>query len=226
MKKIILTFYFWLFACTPLFWRGAGGEVFAQQDAQYSQYMFNQLALNPAYAGSRDVLATTLLYRDQWVGMDAPNTAFLSVQMPLKRKKIGVGLEILSDKLGPKNTSALLLSYAYRIPLLNGKLSCGWRMGVYNYVFDWNKMDYKDKNDIYFANNVGTRTTKITGSVDFGMYYYTRTFYWGLGLTHLNRGKITDVSTGDSSRQAIHFFYADRKSVGSGKRCSESKHIN
>ena len=77
-------------------------------------------------------------------------------------------------------------------------------MGVYDYVFDWNKMDYKDKNDIYLTN--GDRTTKITGTGDFGTYYYSRTFYWGLGLTHLNRGKITNVSTGDSSRQVVHFF--------------------
>jgi len=65
-----------------------GGLLFSQQDAQYSQYMFNQLALNPAYAGSRDVLATSLLYRNQWTGIKgAPTTASLSVQMPLRKKK-------------------------------------------------------------------------------------------------------------------------------------------
>ncbi len=178
---------------------------YTQQDAQYSQYMFNQLALNPAYAGSRDVLATSLLYRNQWTGIKgAPTTASLSVQMPLRKKKIGIGAEIISDKLGPKNISALLLSYAYRIPLGKGKLAFGLRMGVYNYVFDWNKMDYKDQNDLY---NTHKRDAKITGTGDFGTYYYSRTFYWGLGLTHLNQGKITDVSTGDSTaRQALHYF--------------------
>lgn len=198
MKKIILVFSFWTLA----------SGLFAQQDAQYSQYMFNQLALNPAYAGSRDVLATALLYRDQWTGIKgAPTTASLSVQAPLRKKKIGVGAEIFSDKLGPKNISALLLSYAYRIPLGKGKLSFGLRMGMYNYVFDWNKMDYKDKNDVYYRDNMNTRDSKITGTGDFGTYYYSRTFYWGLGLTHLNKGKITKVSTGDSAaRQTLHFF--------------------
>jgi len=182
-----------------------GGLLFAQQDAQYSQYMFNQLALNPAYAGSRDVLATSLLYRNQWTGIKgAPTTASLSVQAPLRKKKIGVGAEIFSDKLGPKNISALLLSYAYRIRLGKGKLAFGLRMGMYNYVFDWNKMDYKDQNDVY--NQIGKRDSKFTGTGDFGVYYYARTFYWGFGATHLNQGKIIKSDIDSSARQAIHYF--------------------
>ena len=198
MKKILLASGFWLLA----------SGLFAQQDAQYSQYMFNQLALNPAYAGSRDVLATSLLYRDQWTGIKgAPTTASLCVQAPLRKNKIGLGAEIFSDKLGPKSISALLLSYAYRINLGKGKLACGLRMGMYNYVFDWNKMDYKDKNDVYLVESQGKRDSKITGTGDFGTYYFSRTFYWGLGLTHLNQGKITDVSNSDSTaRQAFHYF--------------------
>jgi len=184
-----------------------GGLLFSQQDAQYSQYMFNQLALNPAYAGSRDVLATSLLYRNQWTGIKgAPTTASLSVQMPLRKKKIGIGAEIISDKLGPKNISAFLLSYAYRIPLGKGKLAFGLRMGVYNYVFDWNKMDYKDQSDQYYVNNATSRTSKITGTGDFGTYYYSRTFYWGLGLTHMNRGKIISSDLDSSARQVTHVF--------------------
>lgn len=178
---------------------------YAQQDAQYSQYMFNQLALNPAYAGSREALATSLVYRDQWTGIQgAPSTGALSVQMPLKKKKIGVGAEIFSDKLGPKNTSGILLSYAYRIPFLKGKLSFGLRMGVYNYAFDWNKLEYKDQSDVY--NQIKARDSKITPTADFGMYYYARTFYWGFATTHLNRGKITDMTTDSVSHQTVHFF--------------------
>jgi type IX secretion system PorP/SprF family membrane protein len=177
----------------------------AQQDPQYSMYMFNPLALNPAYAGSREVLSSALLYRNQWTGISgAPSTASFSLQTPLRNKKIGVGMEIISDKLGPQSTSGLLLSYAYRIPFLKGKLSFGLRMGMYDYSFDWSKMDYKDPNDVY---NTQMRSSKITGTGDFGFYYYSRTFYWGLGMTHLNKGKITDINLGDSSsRQSVHFF--------------------
>ena len=187
---------------------GREGALFAQQDAQYSQYMFNQLALNPASAGSRDVLATSLTFRDQWTGIEgAPTTGMFSIQMPLKSKKIGLGAEILSDRMGPRTTTGALFSYAYRLPLLKGKLSFGLRMGIYNYVFDWNKMDYKDLNDAYYVNNSATRTSKLTPTGDFGMHYYTRTFYWGLGMTHLNRGKVTNLAVGDTAaRQAFHYF--------------------
>ncbi len=180
------------------------GEVAAQQDAQYSQYMFNQLALNPAFAGSRDRLSSSLLYRNQWTGIEgAPKTGALSVQMPLQKKRIGVGAEIISEKLGPKSTNAILLSYAYRIPFAKGKLSFGLRMGMYNYAFDWSKVDYKDKSDMY---NTGIRDSKFTGTGDFGFYYYSRTFYWGMGMNHLNRGKVVSLGSDSASRQAIHFF--------------------
>ena len=197
MKKIFFSFLVFVF-CFAI---GA----FAQQDAQYSQYMFNHLALNPAYAGSKEALSSALVYRNQWTGIDgAPSTASFSMQTPLKKKNVGLGMEIISDKLGPQSANSLLLSYAYRINVLKGKLSFGLRMGMYDYSFDWSKMDYRDQNDVY---NTKTRSSKITGTGDFGFYYYSRTFYWGFGMTHLNRGKTTDVSVNDtSSRQSVHYF--------------------
>lgn len=187
----------------PSLREGWGGLLFAQQDPQYSQYMFNQLAINPAYAGNRDVFSTAILYRDQWVIAGGPTTASISLQTPLKKKNAGVGLEILSDKLGLKRTNAVLVSYAYRIKFLKGKLAFGLRTGMYNYVFDWDKVKVKDEADPF---NTAVRSSKTTGTGDFGLYYYTRTFYWGLGLTHLNRGKITDNSSTFFARQSVHYF--------------------
>jgi type IX secretion system PorP/SprF family membrane protein len=201
-------------ALAPSLREGRGGLLFAQQDAQYSQYMFNQLALNPAFAGSHELLSNTMMYRRQWTGIQgAPTTGSLSVQMPLKKKKIGVGAEILSDKTGPKTVSSILLSYAYRVPLAKGKLSFGLRMGMSDYVFDWSKMDYKDKSDLY---NSGDRTSKFTGTGDFGLYYYTRTFYWGMGVNHLNRGKIIVSGNDSAARQAIHIFMPVGKAFQAG----------
>jgi type IX secretion system PorP/SprF family membrane protein len=175
--------------------------VFSQQDPQYSQYMFNHLAVNPAYAGNRDVFSTTVVYRDQWSLEGSPTTASLSLQAPLQQKKAGVGLEFVSDRLGLKRTNGVLASYAYRIQFLKGKLAFGLRTGFYNYVFEWDKVKVKDKADVV---NTGVQSSKTTGTADFGMYYYTRSFYWGLGLTHLNRGKITDVSS--TTKQSVHYF--------------------
>ncbi len=167
--------------------------------------MFNPLAINPAYAGSREAISSQLVYRNQWTGIEgSPTTASLSIQTPLKNKKAGVGMELVSDKLGFQNTSGLLFSYAYRLPFLKGKLSAGLRMGMYNYAFDLKNAHVKDPNDIF---NTGGRDSKITGTGDAGFYYSTRSFYWGLGLTHLNRGKITDRTSADSTaNQSVHFF--------------------
>lgn len=190
-------------ALAPL-WEGRGGHLYAQQDPQYSQYMFNQLALNPAYAGSKEKISSALLYRNQWTQISsAPRTGTLSFQMPIKKKKIGVGAEIISDHLGPKSSNAILLSYAYRVPLGKGKLSFGLRLGLYNYVYDMAKIEYKDKSDLY---NTGMRESKFAGTGDLGFYYYTRTFYWGMGLNHLNRSKIINMGNDSAARQSIHFF--------------------
>lgn len=183
--------------------------LFAQQDAQYSLYMFNHLAVNPAYAGSRDAFSTAFVYRDQWVNMKgAPTTAVLSTHMPLKQNKIGLGAEIFTDKLGPRSTSAVQLSYAYRIPFSTGKLAFGVRAGLFNYVYDWSALEFKDQGDQY---DLQTSSSKMTGTADFGLHYYSRTFYCGLSTTHLNRGRMSEFA-GDSTRQAGHTFLTMGKS--------------
>lgn len=201
-------------ALAPSFREGGGGPLFAQQDAQYSLYMFNHLAVNPAYAGSRDAFSTAFVYRNQWVNMKgAPTTAVLSTHMPLKQNKIGLGAEIFTDKLGPRSTSALLLSYAYRIPFSTGKLAFGLRAGIFNYVYNWSELGFKDQGDPYDTQGA---SSKITGTADFGLHYYSRAFYCGFSSTHLNRGRMSEF-TGDSTRQARHSFFTLGKSFKWGR---------
>ena len=108
---------------------------FAQQDAQYSQYMFNIFAINPAYAGSRDVISATALHRKQWVNTPgSPRTTTFSVDAPFKNEKIGLGLMVFNDKIGIANTTGLNVGYAYRIRLTKGTLGrtiFGLTSGVY-----------------------------------------------------------------------------------------------
>lgn len=90
----------------------------AQQEVLYSQYMFNMLALNPAYAGSRDVLSITALGRYQWIGVNgAPNTHSLTLDMPFQNEKMGVGITAYNDNIGKWNTTGLNLAYAYKFKL-------------------------------------------------------------------------------------------------------------
>ena len=83
-------------------------EVSAQQDAQFSMYMFNPLSINPAYAGSRDALSATMLGRNQWVNIDgAPTTATLSIHTPLKFEAMSLGLSVIQDEIGPTKTTGI-----------------------------------------------------------------------------------------------------------------------
>lgn len=177
--------------------------VFAQQDPQYSEYMFNHLAVNPAYAGTRDALSLTLVSRNQWVAIDgAPTTNSLSLHGPLRSKKVGLGLELISDKLGPKSVGGALISYSYNIHFLQGKLSFGLRTGFYSYTIDWKQVHYKDNTDPYAQLNA---ETKSVFSGDFGMYYFTKSFYWGLSATHLNRDKYSVLGP-DPQYMAMHIY--------------------
>lgn len=203
MKKIFFAFLASLFAGSLPVWKNTGNEAFAQQDAQYSQYMFNLLSVTPAVAGSREVFITSLHYRKQWTEIEgSPTTTSFSMQAPMKKKKIGLGAELGSDKLGPKNVNRFLVSYAYRIPLSKGKLAFGLRVGMYNYIYDLKYDYFKDHNDVHIK---WGRSSRFTPTGDFGVHYYTRTFYVGLSTTHLNRGKVLNVSS-DSARQKVHLF--------------------
>lgn len=179
---------------------------YAQQDPQYSQYMFNPLILNPAYAGSREVISTVLLYRNQWVNVDgAPKTMTASINSPLKNKKLGLGIQAVSDKIGPSALNQYMGSFAYRVKLGRGKLSFGLRAGIYDYRYDWSKIDYKDKADVYNS-NTQTRFTKP--NFDFGMYYFNTSFYAGLSASHLNWSKQEKIEklTDFSPRSKLHLI--------------------
>lgn len=169
---------------------------FSQQDPQYSLYMFNPLGVNPGYAGSREVLSAVLIHRSQWVGLDgAPETQVLSLNSPLKNKKMGVGLQIVNDKIGPRNTQQILGSYAYRLKLGSGKLALGLRAGIINYNYDWNKIEYKDSED-----QIPTTSAEsfMKPTFDFGIYYNTKTFYIGAAIDHINQAKFNLLSSSDS----------------------------
>ena len=180
--------------------------VYAQQDPQYSQYMFNQLAINPACAGSREVISTAVFYRNQWTGVkDGPQTQTFTIHSPMRNKKMALGFAIIADQVGPKSSIGALGSYAYRIRLGAGKLSMGLRVGAYQYKFDWNKINYKDPTDVYNTKNI---TSAMVLTADAGAYYYTSSTYAGFSVTHLNNGRLTTVDnqTGQNAQLSPHFF--------------------
>ena len=120
-------------------------EANAQQDPQYTHYMYNTLSINPAYAGQRETLSIVGLHRTQWVGINgAPQTQSLGIHSPLRNERIGLGLNIVSDALGPARESFVDGNFSYTVPLSdNGtQLSFGLKVGWHNISTDWSKGIY------------------------------------------------------------------------------------
>jgi len=168
--------------------------------------MFNPLNYNPAYAGSKSILSSALVYRNQWAGLDgAPKTVTLSVHSPLKNKNMGVGIEITNDEIGPVKNLWVQGSYAYRIKLSRidkGKLGFGLKAGIFNSVYNWNEIKYKDGNDALTGAN--TNTSRLVPVFDFGLYYSkTNEFFAGATIKNINNPNTDqkNVVTSTSSRQ-------------------------
>ena len=153
----------------------------AQQDPMYSQYMFNGLAINPAYAGSKDYFAASLLHRNQWVGIDgAPTTTTLSMHSPLKNANSAVGGMLLHDKIGVTSQTDAFASYAYRIQLgKEARLAFGLRAGVSQYKWDPTRIIYWQS-----GNDLGIRQG-VAPNVGSGMYFQTRQFYLGVSVPRM-----------------------------------------
>lgn len=185
----------------------------AQQDAQYSQYMFNMLAVNPAYAGSRDVLSITGLYRNQWVGLEgAPVTQTLTADMPVRKEKIGLGLSLFNDRVGVITSRGITGTYAYRIRFdRKGTLSFGIQGGVvyFNSELRSVRTNPTGVSDPAFADDF-VRYAPVVGT---GVYYSTDRFYIGLSLPNLIKYTLNDprvISTATPSERAMkyrHLFF-------------------
>ena len=179
---------------------------YGQQHPLYSQYMFNRMAINPAYAGSKNALSTTLLLRNQWVGIDgAPTTQTLTVHSPINSKKIGLGLSVFGDQIGPRKMTGVAGTYSYRITLPQGKLAMGVRFGFYQYVYNWALIDHLDNGDPVYGQ---TTNRFYVPSADAGIYFHNDKLFAGVSSTQMLNGRITDVKTanGDNAHLVPHFF--------------------
>ena len=179
MKKIIL-FAFLVFGMLQLN---------AQQDPQYTQFMFNKLAFNPGYAGSSKGACFTALHRSQWLGLEgAPTTQVFSVHTPLSGKRVGLGLAIVHDNIGPTDSWSASLSYAYRIPIESGTLGLGLQGTLRRYEVDFINERLTHPNDNLVQ---ATETSNIISNVGFGLYYEQDNFYFGVSVPHLIRNDIS-----------------------------------
>ncbi|HEX5002509.1 MAG TPA: type IX secretion system membrane protein PorP/SprF [Bacteroidia bacterium] len=155
----------------------------AQQHPLFSHYMFNGLYINPAYAGSKEFVSTTLIARKQWAGFQgAPTTQIASLHAPLSNKKVGLGFSISNDRIGITNEMDVFGSYAYHIETNNGILSLGLSGGFSYFKSQLSDLNYWDQNDpVYEVNSL----SNILPNFGAGIYYYTNKFYAGLSVPQI-----------------------------------------
>ena len=158
----------------------------AQYDAMFTQYMFNEMFINPAYAGSKEAMSATLLHRQQWLGFAGrPITTSFSLHGPLMENKMGVGLSILNEKIATQNRNLIYGSYAYRLKAgENGKLALGLMAGIENQVNKFGDLKVNDVGpaDPQFSQN---SPSIVAPNFGFGAYYNTKTFYGGLSVPRM-----------------------------------------
>lgn len=164
---------------------------FAQQDAQYTQYMYNTINVNPAYAGSRGVMSIFGLHRTQWVGIDgAPETNAFSINTPIKNSKLGIGASAISDKIGATNTSTVSADVSYTIQATESyKLSFGVKAAANLFSLDRDKLNPFDPAD----NNLQGVSGEFTPNFGAGIYLHSDKTYFGLSVPNfLQNNKYND----------------------------------
>jgi type IX secretion system PorP/SprF family membrane protein len=183
----------------------AGITVHAQQDAQFSQYMFNNLFLTPAYAGVDGITQLTVIHRSQWQGYQssfgdggAPTSQMISFNSPIHKLHSGFGAYILNDKLGPQNNLEAQASYAYHLGIKDSKLSFGVKVGIYSMSVNGTYYRFVNEGDPLIVTG---KESQIRPDIGFGIFYRAEKYYIGAGMNHLLR---SEFSFGiDESRNAL-----------------------
>lgn len=175
----------------------------AQQDPQYTDYMFNTLTVNSAYAGSRGHLTATGLYRTQWVGLSgAPETQSFSVESPVGNN-VGLGLSIVNDRLGPSDEFYFDANFSYTLDLNNdSKLSFGIKGGGRMLSVDWSRGSYQVQEDV-FQNNINNKFLPTIGA---GLYWHSDRSYVGFSVPNILTDEHYDEIQDAVAAERLHFF--------------------
>lgn len=160
----------------------------AQYDYMFTQYMWNEVVINPAYTGSRDAVSVVGLYRNQWVGMEgAPVTKSITAHSPIYKYKIGLGISYIKDEIGINSTDYLNLSYSYRIRFTSSNLVFGLSTALALIKEFYSRAQTSDPNDPQFQQDSPRLKMPNAG---FGVYYYTDRYYVGFSIPRLIKNEI------------------------------------
>ena len=207
MKQLIknnntLTILMLLFIATL----GNVNQTFAQQDSQYTNYMYNTINVNPAYAGSRGVMSIFGMHRTQWVGLDgAPVTNVASINTPINNSKFGMGISFVNDRIGPSDENAISADISYTIPTSETyKLSFGIK-GTANLLnVDYTKLNRYDLTDPQFQNNIDN---KFSPNIGAGIYFHSDKLYAGLSVPNFLETEHFDDNVAATAKERMHYYF-------------------
>ena len=176
---------------------------FAQQDPQYTNYMYNTMSVNSAYAGTRGHMAVIGLYRTQWVGLDgAPTNQSFSIDTPVG-KNVGLGFSVVNDELGPSDEFYIDANFSYTINLADEKrLSFGIKGGARLLNIDWSKGQFDDP-DAIFQQNINNKLLPTIGA---GVYLHSEKSYLGLSVPNFFTDQHYDEIHESVAAERLHFF--------------------
>lgn len=179
-------------------------EASAQQQSQYTQYMYNTMTINPGYTGTRGVPSIFGLYRTQWVGLDgAPRTGNFSIESPITEGGQGLGLSVINDQIGPSSETTLSVNYSYPIQLSADVFLSLGVSGSGNFMqVDYNKTTRRDENDQYLTGVI----SKNSPNVGAGIYFHSQKWYAGLSVPMILETKFYDDVKVSVASQKMHFY--------------------
>ena len=178
------------------------GTVSAQQDIQFTQYMYNTVVLNPAYAGSINGLSLSGVYRSQWVGLDgAPRTLSFSAHGPL-RNRLALGVSVLRDEIGPAIESSYVMDMSYTLDLNRVRLAFGLKAGMSNLDINFNRLNTYDPTDVELSQNIN----QISPQFGVGAYLYSNRWYLGISSPNILETDHYDEVAVSTASERLHFF--------------------
>ena len=195
----------WIIRLAGFLWLAIPLTGYCQQDPVYTQYLNNMLTVQPAYAGSSGFVNVTGISRAQWIGFaGAPNTNTLTIQGPLRRYNVGLGISIVNDKWGPIRQNGLYVDYAYRVKLTPKQyLSFGLK-GGFNLFQAWlTDLTINDPTDPVFAYDVNS---KFLPNFGVGIMWHSDRFFLGASVPKILKNQIQDQTNESVYREVLHFY--------------------